>query len=166
VSTKSDLNARKLKVKKPRRHTTDTKPRQGLTKGDIVAKFDFTTKKNRNLVIEAEAKVRKILLQSKIKLGWYICKAEDYVVAMRCFNCSRYNHRHNECKNEEACTKCAGDHRLKDCAAEPNSFKCVNCTIYNKYNPQTNIRTNHSSLDKTCLSMIAILERYGRNTEY
>jgi hypothetical protein len=34
----------------------------GLTKGDIVAKFDFTTKhKNRNLVIEVEAKVRKTL---------------------------------------------------------------------------------------------------------
>jgi predicted nucleic acid-binding Zn finger protein len=122
--------------------------------------------KNRNLVIEVEAKVRKILLQSKIKLGWYICKAEDYVVATRCFNCSRYNHRHNECKNEEACPKCAGAHRLKDCAAEPNSFKCVNCTIYNKYNPHKNICTNHSSLDKNCPSMIAILERYRRNTEY
>jgi hypothetical protein len=139
----------------------------GLTKGDIVAKFDFTTKnKNRNLVIEVDAKVRKILLQSKIKLGWNICKAEDYVVVTRCFHCSRYNHRHNECKNEQACPICAGAHRLKDCTAEPNSFKCVNCTIYNKYNQQKNICTNHSSLDKKCPSMIAILERYRRNTEY
>jgi hypothetical protein len=139
----------------------------GLTKGDIVAKFDFTTKnKNRNLVIEVEAKVRNILLQSKIKLGWYICKVEDYVVATRCFHCSRYNHRHNECKNQEACPICAGAHRLKDCAAEPNSYKCVNCAIYNKYNPHKNICTNHSSLDKKCPSMIAILERYRRNTEY
>lgn len=142
-------------------------PDLGLTKGDIVAKFEFTTKnKNRNLVIEVEARVRKILLQAKIKLGWYICKAEDYVVAMRCFNCSRYNHRHNECKNEEACPKCAGAHRLKDCAAGPNSFKCVNCTIYNKYNPHKNICTNHSSLEKNCPSLIANLERCRRNTEY
>jgi hypothetical protein len=142
-------------------------PDLGLTKGDIVAKFDFTAKnKNRNLVIEVEAKIRKILLQSKIKLGWYICKVEDYVVATRCFHCSRYNHRHHECKNSEACPKCSGAHRLKDCAAEPNSFKCVNCTIYNKYNPQKNICTNHSSLDKKCPSMLAILERYRRNTEY
>ena len=142
-------------------------PELGLTKGDIVAKFDYTTKnKNRNMVIEVEAKVRKLLLHSKIKLGWHLCKAEDYVVATRCFKCSRYNHRHRECKGEETCPICAGAHRLKDCVAEPKTYKCVNCTIYNKYNPHNKIYTNHSSLDKKCPSMQAILERYRRNTEY
>jgi hypothetical protein len=137
-----------------------------LTKGDIDAKFAYTTKnKNRNLVIEVEAKVRKMLLQSKIKLGWLLCKAEDYVVATRCFKCSRYNHRHRKCKGEELCPVCAGAHRLKDCVAEPKTFKCVNCTIYS-FNPHKNISTNHSSLDKKCSSMQAILERYRRNTEY
>ena len=53
-------------------------PDIGLTKGDIDANFAYTTKnKNRNLVIEVEARVRKMLLQSKIKLGWHLCKAED-----------------------------------------------------------------------------------------
>jgi hypothetical protein len=142
-------------------------PDLGLMKGDIDAKFDFTTKnKNRNLVIEVEAKVRKILLLTKIKLGWHICKADDYIVATRCFRCSRYNHRHNECKGNETCPICAGAHRLKDCVADPKLFKCVNCTIYNKFNPHKNICTNHSSLDKKCPSMLAILERYRRNTEY
>jgi hypothetical protein len=77
-------------------------PDIGLTKGDIGAKFAYTTKnKNRNLVIELEARVRKMLLQSKIKLGWHLCRAEDYVVATRCFKCSRYNHRHRECKGKK-----------------------------------------------------------------
>ena len=84
-------------------------PDLGLIKGDIDAKFDFTTKnKNRNLVIEVEAKVRKVLLLMKIKLGWHICKADDYVVAMRCFRCSRYNHRHKKCKGNETCPIYAG----------------------------------------------------------
>ena len=86
------------------------------------------------------AKIRKILLQTKIKLGWHICKADDYVVAMRCFRCSRYNQRRKE-------------------------FKCVNCKIYNKFNPHKTC-TNHSSLDKKCPNMLAILERYRMNTEY
>ena len=142
-------------------------PDIGLTKGDISAKFAFTAKnKNRNLVIEVEAGVRKKLLQLKIKLGWHLCRAEDYLVAMRCFKCSRYNHRLRECKGEEACPICAGAHSLKDCVAEPKSFKCVNCMIHNKFNPHKNICTNHSSLNKECPSMLAILERYRRNTEY
>jgi hypothetical protein len=38
-------------------------PDLGLTKGDIIAKSDFTTKnKNSNLIIEVEAKIKKILL--------------------------------------------------------------------------------------------------------
>ena len=132
----------------------------------ITLLFVYATKnKTRYLVIEVEAKVRKLLLHSKIKLGWHLCKAEDYVAATRCFKCSRYNHRHRECR-EETCPICARAHRLKDCVAEPKSYKCVNCTIYNKFNPHKNICTNHSSLDKKCPSMQAILERYRRNTEY
>jgi hypothetical protein len=139
-------------------------PDIGLTKGDIDAKFAFTTKnKNRNLVIEVEARVRKILLQSYIKLGCHSCRAEDYEVPTRCFKCSRYNQRHRDCKREEVCPLCAGAHRLKECTAEPKSFKCVNCTTYNKFNPHKNVSNNHSSLDKKCPSMLAVLERYRRN---
>jgi hypothetical protein len=185
IATKcgGELEATTHKLRKPRlivynipedisiRNIEDTllkqNPDLGLIKGDIEAKFDFTTKnKNRNLVIEVEAKVRKIFLLTKIKLGWHLCKADDHVVAMRCFRCSRYNRRHMECKGNETCPICAGAHRLKDCVAETKSFKCVNCTIYNKFNPHKNICTNHSSLDKKCPSMLAILERYRRNTEY
>jgi len=61
-----------------------------------------------------------------------------------------YNHRQSECKGEEACPKCAGNHRLKDCVSEPNSFKCVNCITYIKFNPNKNVCTNHSSLDRNC----------------
>jgi hypothetical protein len=68
------------------------------------------------LVIEVGAKTRKLLLQKKVKLGWLIYKIEDYVVAKRCFKCSRFNHRFHDCR-EETCHLCAGRHKLKECIA-------------------------------------------------
>jgi hypothetical protein len=63
-------------------------PDIGLTKGEISAKFEYITKKkNKNVVIEVEARARKMLLQSNIKLGWQIYRTEDYLVAKRCFKC-------------------------------------------------------------------------------
>ena len=68
-------------------------PDLNLRKGETVAKFSYVTKKtNRNLVVEVGADIRKILLHRKIKLGWQICRIEDYLVANRYFKCSRFNH--------------------------------------------------------------------------
>ncbi|PSN32066.1 hypothetical protein C0J52_19814 [Blattella germanica] len=61
-----------------------------LEEGDNKSKLIYRNKRNNwNIVVE----VRKKLLQHKIKLGWVICNSEEYLVLVRCFNCSRYNHR-------------------------------------------------------------------------
>jgi len=68
-------------------------PELDFKEGDIRAKFCYTTKREtRNLVIEVDCGTRKKLMQAKIKLGWAICSVDDYIVAKRCFHCSRYNH--------------------------------------------------------------------------
>ena len=104
-----------------------------LQKGDSKAKFRYETKKHiRNLVIEVGAQTRKRFLQKKVKLGWLICKIEDYVVANRCFKCSRFNHRFRDCRGEESCPLCAGNHKLKEYTATPMEYKCINCLKYNK----------------------------------
>jgi hypothetical protein len=137
-----------------------------LRKGDIVAKFSYETKKQtRNLVMEVGAQTRKLLIQNKAKLGWHICKIEDYVVANRCFKCSRFNHRVRDCRGEVTCPLCTGSHTLKECKTDPRSYKCINCSTY-KYNPSKNISVDHSSLDKRCPSMQAIIEKYRLNTDY
>ena len=80
-----------------------------LQSGDIIAKFCYTTKKlTRNLVVEVNAQTRKTLMQRKVKLGWTICKVEDYLVPNRYFKCSKYNHRQQDCRGEETCPHCAG----------------------------------------------------------
>jgi hypothetical protein len=74
-----------------------------LKAGDINAKYIYETKKHsRNLVVEVNAQTQK-LLQRKIKLGMMICQVQDYLVATRCFKCSRFNHRHQDCQGEESC---------------------------------------------------------------
>jgi hypothetical protein len=69
-----------------------------LKTGDIAAKFSYEPKRcTRNLIIEVNAQTRKCLIKREVKLGWLICSIEDYLVANRCFKCSRFNHRFREC---------------------------------------------------------------------
>jgi hypothetical protein len=64
-----------------------------LKEVDVRVKFCFTTnRKAKNLVIEVDSGTRKKLTQARIKVGWSICSVDDYIVAKRCFRCSRYKH--------------------------------------------------------------------------
>lgn len=72
-------------------------PELNLKPGDINAKFTYENKRHtRNLVVEVSAQTRKLLLQKKVKLRWMICTVEDYLVASRCFKCSRFNHHQQD----------------------------------------------------------------------
>jgi hypothetical protein len=99
-----------------------------LKAGDINAKYIYEIKKHfRNLVVEVNAQTRKLHLQKKVKLGWIICKVEDYLVATRRFKCSRFKHRHQNCRGKETCPLCAGRHKMKECTANLSEYKCINC---------------------------------------
>jgi hypothetical protein len=142
-------------------------PVLGLKTGEIKPKFIYTIKNHtRNLVIEVNSNTRRKLLHHKVKLGWLICGIEDYMVATRCFKCSRFNHRSRDCRGTETCPMCTENHKLKDCKAQPADFKCINCHTYKLHNKNANINTNHASLDRNCPSMLAVLEKYRQNTDY
>jgi hypothetical protein len=139
----------------------------GLITGDINPKFIYTTKTHtRNLVIEVGPQIRNKLMHHKLKLGWHICGIEDYLVATRCFHCSRIGHTTKFCRNKETCPLCTGEHNLKDCKAQPTEVKCINCHTYNLHNKNANINTNHTTLDRKCPSILAVLEKYRQNTDY
>jgi len=138
-----------------------------LKRGDIEAKFSYETRKNtRNMVVEVSAQTRKLLLNRRVKLGWQICKIDDYVVATRCYKCSRYNHRARDCRGEVTCPLCAGNHKLKECTTNPQEYTCINCLSYNKHSQKNTICVKHTSLDKNCPSLLAILEKNRKNTDY
>jgi len=141
-------------------------PDLGIEKGKIFPKVTYETKKRtRNIVIEVNSHTRKKLIQNKVKLGWINYSIEDYLVATRCFRCSRFNHGMKDCRRTETCPICAGNHNLKDCKAQPVDFKCMNCLTYN-HHKNTKIKENHASLDRKCPSMQAIIEKYKRNADY
>ena len=142
-------------------------PEKYIQAGDIKAKFCYVTKKEtRNMVIEVDSSTRGKLMTNRIKLGWAICRVDDYIVAKRCYRCSRYNHTFRECKGEETCPLCSGGHRLKDCTANKTEYKCINCITHNFHNHAAKNDTSHSSLDRKCPSLRAVLEKYRRNTAY
>jgi len=120
-----------------------------IHEASIVPKFSYTTKTGpRNLVVEVESETRKKLQQIRVKLGWTICRVDEYVSVKRCYRYSRFSHNHRECKGEDVCPLCTGDHSLKQCTAAPTEYKCINCIVYKKHQPTTQIDTAHTSLDK------------------
>jgi len=120
-----------------------------IQEGSIVPKFIYTTKRGtRNLVVEVDSETRKKLQQIRVKVGWTICRVDEYVSVKRCYRCSRFNHNHRECKGEEVCPLCTGNHSLKQCTAAPTEYKCINCMVYKKNHHTTQIDTSHTSLDK------------------
>jgi hypothetical protein len=132
----------------------------GLILEDIVAKFSYKTKQGLvNMVIEVFSGMRKKRLLTKLKLGWLICSADDYLVVRRCFKCSRFNHRHQDCSGEETCPLRAGGHKLKECTAPAACYKCINCVTFNRYTKVEKISECHSSLDKNCPSLQAVLTK-------
>ena len=138
-----------------------------LQEGDTQTKFTFKTKRNSgNLVIEVNSQTRRQLLQNKLKLEWMIYNIDDDVSFSRCFKCSRYNHRHTECKSEETYPLCAGRHKLKECTALRPDYKCVNCAAYNAHNKDRKPHENHPSLDWNFSSLQAMIVNYRQNTNY
>jgi len=138
-----------------------------LQEGDIQAKYIFKTRrKTTKLIIEVLPHARRQMLHNKLKLEWSVCYVEDYVSVNRCFRCSGYNHRHTECRNEEACPVYAGKHKLKDCAAPRTEYNYINCERLNAHNQDRKTQTNQSSLDRNCPSLQAMIAKYRQNTNY
>jgi len=132
----------------------------------IEAKFRFKNKRGHyNIVMEVGPQTRKQILQAKLKIGWNICKAADYLVPTRCFKC-RFNHKHYKCKGEDTCPHCTGTHKMKECTATISEQKCINCIAYNKYSKEGKINENHSAMSKDCPSLQAVLKRYRENVQY
>ena len=151
-----------ITIKNAEETLTIQNPELDLKNGDIRAKFCYTIKrKARNLVVEVDSETRKKLMQAKIKLRPAIGSVDDYIVAKSCFfRCSRYNHNFRHCKGEETCPLCTGNHKLKECTATKSEHKVINCFTYNKHHQTNRIDTAHSSLDKICPSLLAVLEKY------
>jgi hypothetical protein len=58
-----------------------------------------------------------------------------------------------------------GRHAIKACTAQSSDYKCVNCVNFNKHKGNEKVTENHSSLDKTCRSLQAAIQKYKLNNK-
>jgi len=108
-------------------------PEIAMNGEEVTAKFRYKTRNgNYNILIEVGPRIRKQILHTKQKIGWEVCKVEDYLVPTRCFSCSRFYHKHSDCKGEEICPHCPVKHKLKECTAPASEHKFINCITYNR----------------------------------
>ena len=64
------------------------------------------------------------------------------------------------------CPLCAGDHKLSECKASTNEFKCINCINYNKRIKDNKVNERHSSFDKSCFCLQQLIRNYKKNIDY
>jgi len=86
-----------------------------IEKENITPRYVFKDKrKANNLFIEVNSTTRMKFLEEKMKLGWNMCNVDDYIKINRCYKCSKFNHRAQDCKGELACPICAENHSLRE----------------------------------------------------
>ena len=109
-----------------------------LKENEIKPKFMFEhMKKHKNLAIELNSEVRKIMVDRKLKLGWHVYYSSDYVGVTICSKCSKHNHRAQECVGQVVSPHCVQSHEMHECKESKENHRCVNCIQYNKYNRTT-----------------------------
>lgn len=103
--------------------------------------------------------------KEKISIGWSMVKVEDYVSLVRCYKCLGFGHFARECKNNQACYKCALEHKGEDCNIPEDKYQCINCKkAVEKLN--INIGHNHSAYSKECACYLRILRNQQSKINY
>lgn len=117
--------------------------------GKIVHKSVYGKDQRSTIIAEVDVKTyERMQEEGKVKIGWNICKVQDYIRILRCFKCSGYYHFAKDCKNNITCGNCGRKHTTKECKNETK--KCVNCEEKIKSFKIKDINSNHSAFDTNC----------------
>lgn len=109
------------------------KQNEFLSDKEIKVMKSYKVKHSRSMsaIIEVDSvTAEKCLSEKLLKIGWSRCRVFEASSLYRCFKCQGYMHKADNCKNVKSCSKCAGNHDIKECDA--NFEKCINCTSANE----------------------------------
>lgn len=91
----------------------------------------------------------KMMEARKVNIGWERCRVFDGTDVTQCLKCRGYNHIAKECRNQEICLRCHGEHKTKECKNTEQIMKCINCMkINNKLN--MDLDENHFTNNREC----------------
>lgn len=123
--------------------------RKDNTSGKIIHKSTNEKTKKTTIIAEVNDEMREKLLElGKVKIGWKICKVQDYIGILRRYKCCGYHHFAKNCNKKETCGNSAGQHATKECRSQEK--KCVNCEDKIKNFKIKNLKSNHSAYDNNC----------------
>lgn len=120
-----------------------------------------------DLILSVSADIRrKLIACGYMYLGYKKCSLSDSFHALRCYNCSTYGHSYKDCKKSvPTCPVCCGNHILKECKADRNMSKCVNCQNYNDKHQNSEVNVRHAALDRNCPSYKNIINIIKQRTD-
>lgn len=118
--------------------------KEGVT---IINKME-TDKFNFNMIIEVGPNTfNEIRQKDKLKIGYKKCEYREHINIKQCYNCWKYGHYYRDCRSNQTCPFCAGNHTQEYCQSE--YYNCSNCTTEN-LKKNTWHDTTHSVWNKQC----------------
>lgn len=117
-----------------------------------------------DIIVEVNSNIYKNLLElGVLSLPWRECRIFEHFYLKRCFKCCGFSHIAAECKNDQCCSKCGGNHKHNNCRS--NKICCVNCkTANNQYN--SSLDTRHHAWSKDCAIIQRRITRLRTKIEY
>lgn len=129
---------------------------------EVVSTFKIGNSFGAKLVLDSES-FNKIMVNSKLRIGWDVCRVYEAFDLVRCFNCCDYHHVAKNCTSSKRCPKCAGEHTLQDCTSQTEC--CCNCTAA-MASMKLTIDTKHSALSSDCPVYLRKIRAEQRRTNY
>lgn len=131
---------------------------KNIIEGKIIRKVTKDNFKKTIVITKVNNETReKFLKMEKLKIGWNMCKVQDYIGIIRCYKCCGYYHFAKYCTKKGTCGTCANHHATKECKNEIK--KCVNCEEKIKSYRIKNLKSDHSAYDINYPCLIKEVEK-------
>lgn len=129
---------------------------------EVVSTFKIKDYFGAKLVIDPET-FRKMMDDSKLRIGWDVCRIYEAFDIVRCFNCSSFHHMSKNCTSKKRCPKCSGEHTLLECKSALET--CCNCSDAAK-SLKLVLDTNHSAMSPDCPVYVRKINTQRQRTNY
>ena len=127
----------------------------------IIKEILTQDKKHKHYIIKCTPQIRKAIIDHNDKLYtmYSRCNVYDCYMPYQCYKCQSFGHSATNCKFNQVCPKCSGNHGHKDCTS--GVLKCNNCST------RGYTETNHKTYDlHNCTVYKEEIAKVKNNTDH